>query len=718
MVRRGRLLEELSGTDARFICLSAPSGYGKTSFLAQWAAQDPRPHIVVRVDPSRADPMGVARGVLEAMTAGGLLAEAVDLPEAAGALAWHQGVLPVLGGALAQVPTDVVIGIDGVSATGGPEWNSLLDTICSALPEGSAFVLGTRSKPPACLRSRRNQGSLLEVGPARLALDALEGAELVSALGLDLPDDQVLQLLEATQGWPAAMYLSALAVRSGHGTASLPPATFGVLADFMRDQILDQLDPADADFIVRCSVLDELDGPTCEAVSGRPDALARLRALSATNRLLIQLDPSGQRFSMHPLLATFLTSELQARSSSEWHAVHAAASRVLEEAGDLNSAVHHAKLAADDERLGRLIWSHAGELLGSGRMAVVRRWLADLGSDRLGSTAGLALAAAQVAQLTGDMAMMRHYQVAAAAACRDSGVEDLRADLLVLSALVGADGLAQMRQDCTEYLRVAPIESPWRSVAHFLDGVGLVLQGDFATGIAEMLVGEQAALALQVPHVQAQCLAAASLALTLTGDERRGRALLGDLRALVARYPMDHSATAAPVHIVLAQGYLADGRTHEARASADKALRLTSLIVGMAPWYAVQGRALLSQLYVGLGQLDRAASLLEEAELLHGPSSQSPVLDALLDRARQGVDAAERVDVGPEPLSTAEIRVLQYLPTHLTFPEIAAELFVSRYTVKTQAMSAYRKLDVHSRGEAIEKARSLGILPDASPGLP
>lgn len=579
-------------------------------------------------------------------------------------------------------------------------------------------MLGTRSKPPACLRLRRNEGSLLEVGPERLALDALEGAELLEALGLDLPDDQVLQLLEATQGWPAAVYLSALAVRSGHGTASLPPATFGVLADFMRDQILDRLDPVDADFLVRCSVLDELDGPRCEAVSGRPDALLRLRELSATNHLLVELDPSGRRFSMHPLLATFLTSELQARSSSEWHAVHAAASRALEQAGDLNSAVHHAKLAADDERLGRLIWSHTGELLGSGRMAVVRRWLADLGSDRLGATASLALAAAQVAQLTGDMAMMSHYQVAAAAAGRDSGADDLRADLLVLSALVGADGLAQMYQDCTEYLRVAPIDSPWRSVAHFLSGVGLVLQGDAVHGIAELLVGEQAALALQVPHVQAQCIAAASLALTMTGDERRGRALLGDLRALVARYPMDHSATAAPVHVVLAQGYLADGRTHEARASADKALRLTSLIVGMAPWYAVQGRVLLSQLYVGLGQLDRAASLLEEAELLHGPSSQSPVLDALLDGARQAVDAAERVDVGPEPLSTAEIRVLQYLPTHLTFPEIAAELFVSRYTVKSQVMSAYRKLDVHSRGEAIEKARSLGILPDAGPGLP
>jgi LuxR family maltose regulon positive regulatory protein len=50
------------------------------------------------------------------------------------------------------------------------------------------------------------------------------------------------------------------------------------------------------------------------------------------------------------------------------------------------------------------------------------------------------------------------------------------------------------------------------------------------------------------------------------------------------------------------------------------------------------------------------------------------------------------------------------LATHLTFPQIAERLFVSRHTIKTQAMSIYRKLGAASRGEAVELAREFGFL--------
>ena len=65
--------------------------------------------------------------------------------------------------------------------------------------------------------------------------------------------------------------------------------------------------------------------------------------------------------------------------------------------------------------------------------------------------------------------------------------------------------------------------------------------------------------------------------------------------------------------------------------------------------------------------------------------------------------------VGASALTAAELRLLPLLPTHLSFPEIGDRLYVSRHTVKTQALSLYRKLGVSSRGEAVDRMTELGL---------
>jgi LuxR family maltose regulon positive regulatory protein len=63
-----------------------------------------------------------------------------------------------------------------------------------------------------------------------------------------------------------------------------------------------------------------------------------------------------------------------------------------------------------------------------------------------------------------------------------------------------------------------------------------------------------------------------------------------------------------------------------------------------------------------------------------------------------------------EPLTDSETRVLRYLPTHLTAPEIAAELWLSVNTVNTHMRHVYAKLGVHRRHQAVNRARALGLL--------
>ena len=67
-----------------------------------------------------------------------------------------------------------------------------------------------------------------------------------------------------------------------------------------------------------------------------------------------------------------------------------------------------------------------------------------------------------------------------------------------------------------------------------------------------------------------------------------------------------------------------------------------------------------------------------------------------------------------DPLSASELRVLRYLPTNLRAPEIAAELFVSLNTIRTHMRNVYAKLGVHSRADAVNRARELGLLSPSS----
>ena len=115
-----------------------------------------------------------------------------------------------------------------------------------------------------------------------------------------------------------------------------------------------------------------------------------------------------------------------------------------------------------------------------------------------------------------------------------------------------------------------------------------------------------------------------------------------------------------------------------------------------------------------LGNAVDAGALLCEAERTQVLEPDALMLNqridalrALLQTGRGTVGAA-----GAASLTAAELRVLERLPTHLSLKEIADELYVSRNTVKSQAIATYRKLGVSSRGDAVVRARALGLIPD------
>ena len=121
----------------------------------------------------------------------------------------------------------------------------------------------------------------------------------------------------------------------------------------------------------------------------------------------------------------------------------------------------------------------------------------------------------------------------------------------------------------------------------------------------------------------------------------------------------------------------------------------------------------LARASLRLGDLPRARQLLADASLSARRVPDADVLREWMGGAEEQAAAISTSAVlGPSTLTTAELRVLGFLPTHLSFREIAARLSVSANTVKTQANAVYRKLDVTCRSDAVARDRACGLLDD------
>ena len=154
-----------------------------------------------------------------------------------------------------------------------------------------------------------------------------------------------------------------------------------------------------------------------------------------------------------------------------------------------------------------------------------------------------------------------------------------------------------------------------------------------------------------------------------------------------------------------------EARPEEARAALTRAHRLRPLLDHGLPWLTVQVGLELTRAHLALGEAVAARTILTETERV---LELRPQMGVLVDDARE---LRDHVDATSGPggawamsLTGAELRLLPYLATHLMFPEIGSRLFISRNTVKSEAVSIYRKLGVSSRSEAIERAVELGLL--------
>ena len=714
-VAKADVVARLSNSPSPFASLVAPAGYGKTTLLAQWAEADPRPFAWVALDSGDDDAVVLLRYIAAAIhRIEPIPRDVFDALTGPGGSTLSKRV-PRVGSALAKLERPLVLVLDDLHAVANPSCLDVLAALLGYVPAGSQVAVASREVPELPLARWRARGLVDEIGVSDLRLDEREAALLLDAAGVELDVGERSELTQRTEGWPAGLYLAALSLQAGAPS----PTSFGgddrFVSEYFRFELLSRLPPAEAGFLQRTSVLDRMCGGLCDAVLQTSRSAHTLETLARANGFVVPLDRQGEWYRYHHLFRELLRNELE---RSEPHVVSALNGRAMDWCianGLTEEAIAYGHAAGETDAVAGMIDAVALPTHYDGRIQTLEEWLSWFGDDELVRYPALAVYKAWVCVLTGRPVEAERWLALADGATSTIALSDGSATIVpwvaALRAHMMPGGVERAMADAELALSQLPPGSPWIATTLLARGIAHALLG--ATDRATDSLQATIELGLAIGAVEEVYLAQAQLALLAAKhgawNEAGQRARAG--QAVVDEAGLGDLSSSAIAHVATARVALHEARLDDARAALTRAHRLRPMLDHGLPWHTIQVGLELTRAHLALADPGAARTVLAETERV---LELRPQMGSLVDDARE---LSDRVAASSEPagawamsLTGAELRLLPYLATHLTFPEIASRLFLSRNTVKTEAVAIYRKLDASSRGEAIERAIEIGFL--------
>ena len=590
-----------------------------------------------------------------------------------------------------------------------------------SLPGGSQIAIASREEPALPLGRWRARGWIHELGTADLRLDELEAELLLTAAGVELDEDEIIDLTERTEGWPAGLYLAAISMQAG-ASSSASAAAFGggdrFVADYFRSELMSRLPDSDASFLKRTSVLETMCGGLCDSVVASTGSAGVLERLERTNRFVVPLDRTQEWYRYHHLFGELLRDEL-ARSEPDLAADLNRRAMAWCMANDQpEAAVVYGHAAGETDVVAGLVDAVAQSLYYDGRIETVDAWLGWFGDGELARYPALAVLGAWFRAMTGRPAEAERWLALADGASSAIPLSDGSATIMpwvaTLRAHMMPDGVEQALADAELALDQFSAESAWRPVAHVIRGVAHALLGE--TDRAKEDLEATVEMGLEMGNFDDVFVAQAQLALLAArqGDWGEAGRHAHAAQVLVEKTELGDYSTSALVHVATARVAVHEGRSEDARAALNRTHRLRPLLDHGIPWLAIEVGIELSRAHLALAEPGSARTVLAEAEQVLELRPDVGILAGDARELRGHVEATSGPDgAWAMSLTGAELRLLPYLATHLTFPGIATRLFISRNTVKSEAISIYRKLGVSSRSDAIERAVQVGLLDDS-----
>jgi LuxR family maltose regulon positive regulatory protein len=706
-VPRHTLMVRVETAGAQVVLITAPAGSGKTIAAAQMAAAGPA-SAWISLEERHNDP-AVLTETIAAAIASIRGVRPLD-PEAADGTS-----LDRLAGAVAECPARFVLVLDDAHVLHTRRALDVVACLMRNVPRGSLLVVGSRAElhlQHATLVAGR---SLLHLRAADLAMSAAECAVLVAGRGLEISAGEAEALARRTDGWPAGISLLTTAVAERGGTARFDDVGGWEpsVAAYLEEVVLDALPDDARTFLLQSSVIEELNGPLCDAVLGRHDSGRLLRRLARGNVPLRAVDQRAERYRLNPLVHEMLLHELTGDDPEAAGRLHLRASEWWEEHGETERAIHHAREAGAIGRAGELVACALPDYVLS-RGHPVADLVREFGPNELRREFHLALARGWDALCSGGTEATAYWTaVAEGALTRRSadGPDSVSGPLALLRAAAAGDGVAEMARDAARAYRVEAPGSPWRPIACYLEGAAAELMGRSEHARSRLREADALA-AIGAPALRPQILAQLSQLAGGDDDPEASRELAATADAVMYEHGLEGATGSAIVEALSALGLAKEGNEAKAHDRLARAAAELATPGWMPSWMRAQTQIVLAQAHLQLGDAPGARTLERAARRsIDDGARDAPILCERLAALKATLDAFPSVSIpGSGHLTTAELRVLRYLPTHLSFRQIGERLYLSRHTVKTEAISAYRKLGVNSRSDAVRQARELGIL--------
>lgn len=708
VVDRPTLVDRLlASRDTRIVTIVAPAGYGKTTLMSLWLERETRPTAWLSVDRSDNDPATLLAHIVAALWYAGMTAEAAP-PEMQldSDSAISHGVRRVVSALESRVTAGVLM-LDNVQSIHSRAAHDVIAELAARLPTSAQLVVAARAGVRLPVSVLRTQGALLELTAQELAMNTKEARTLLKSMDVDV-DHDIDELMSRTEGWPAGLYLAGLAVKSG--SSHLPARQIGgndrFVADYLRSEVLHHLSDGRVSFLTRTSILEYFCGPLCDAVLSTTGSARTIQRLEQSNLLVVPLDRTRDWYRYHHLLRDFLQAELNRREPDAVTGLHASAAEWFDANDMPEMAISHAQAAGDVDLAARIMSRVLRVTYGQGRADTVFDWLRWFErTERAGHYPELAALGALVYALYGDERSADRW---ASVLFAEDDADDLPQTAYILRAILTRGGTAQMRTDAQAARRNGDPE--WLAAALGLEGFSHLWEGDGER--AAVLLARAAAAGERFLAMPAATNALAALAvIAIDRDDWTSAAQFATRSLEMCRENgLERYLTSGLAFAVATRCAVRRGEINNARRLLAQGTTIRPRLTTATPGISVQTLLELTKAHIELSDIAGARLMMREASTILAKGYDLGNLPRQYEEIKIHLrEARGTTMVGASALTTAELRLLPYLTTHLSFPEIGERLYISRHTVKTQAMSIYRKLGASSRSEAVQRAMEVGL---------